>query len=66
MIYYIYNTYKEIVEIMDFLRFLVTSVSLVVVSKFVLDTIKVYIECNAKNRKRYDDDDIDDDGSNIN
>lgn len=51
---------------MDFLRFLVTSVSLVVVSKFVLDTIKVYIQCNAKNRKRYDDDDIDDDGSNIN
>lgn len=50
---------------MDFLRFLVTSVSLVIVSKFVLDTVKVYIQCNSKNRKRYDDDDSDDDSGDI-
>ena len=49
---------------MDFWRFLVTSISLVVVSKFILDTVKVYIQCNSKNRKRYDDD-IDDDSDDI-
>lgn len=41
---------------MDFWRYLVTAISLVVVSKFILDTVKVYIQCNSKNKKRYDDD----------
>ena len=40
---------------MDFLRFLVTSASFVIVSKFVLDTVKVYIQCNSKNKKTLDD-----------
>ena len=42
---------------MDFWRFLVTAISLVVVSKFVIDTIKVYIQCNSKRRHKYESDD---------
>lgn len=49
---------------MDFWRFLVTSISLVVVSKFIFDTIKVYIQCNSKHKKEYDDD-TDDGNSDI-
>ena len=62
MWYTIYNTYKESVAIMDFWRFLVTAISLVIVSKFILDTVSVYIQCNSKNNKRYDDDSDDDSG----